>query len=108
MTKKYAEVVKAVEPILEMLDAGGARYSSATIFEDGSGRLSVPSDKREEAERLLAAHGVVGLSGSPSQSRHRYDYYIDLPSLLKFTTTLCPHCGKDTLVEPPKLELHGC
>ncbi len=95
----FMDVAKAVEPVIDMLDNGGCRYASVTIFTDGSGHITVPVGHQDAANSLLEAHGVA-LSGSRGANEYGYDFYLDLATLRKYSETLCPHCGKDT--EVPK------
>ena len=98
----FMDTAKAVDPIITMLNAGGCKYPTATIFDDGSGHITVHVDEADEANRLMLAHGVdLRADGYPNiDRRDDYDFTFDLDVLKKYSESLCPHCGKDT--EVPK------
>lgn len=93
----FMDAAKAVEPVVRMLDNSECGFASAVIFEDGSGSIIVHVKDADTANDLLAAHGVTLAGYQDYRSKDDYRFDIDLDELKKYSETLCPHCGKDTL-----------
>ncbi len=92
------ETAELVEPIINMLNNNGCRFSRVTIYGDGSGSIVAARRHQENVARLLREHGIDLGDGHADNFICYFD--IRRGALKKFSETLCPCCGKDT--EVPK------
>lgn len=99
---KFMDIAAAAESVVRMLDRCNCGYVSLTIFEDGSGSITVDADKKDRAVLLMREHGIdLSMYGRRDLDNPRdYHFSVSLDELRKYSESLCPHCGKDT--EVPK------
>lgn len=99
---EFLNTARAVEPVIKMLDGAQCGAVSANIFEDGSGSLIVHTAHKDKADKLMQAHGVNLRSTGHQDLDNKDDYHFSFirAELVKYSETLCPHCGKDTAAKP--------